>query len=554
MMRAKPRARVLFIPSSPHPSSSVLRCRPQTSRLVLATGLLFLLGGLPVGHGCPYSIRDAGFIVREPTPYRLYVLTKDNMPKKDPLPQWLSEAADRYLKDSNLEMRLPNTDREDRDVARAHFRSLGASAVPSALLLSPTNEAIRLPGLGPGNVSRQAAYKVIASAVTSPGRQELAAHLIKPWCVIVLAKGTDAAANRRAEKEVAQAAKAAHGSLTEMEGSINKAPYVMSVSCADPAEKVLLWSLGMDEGSKATPRAAVVFGRGWRAGPVFKGGQVTEAALLEVIRTLGQNCSCTSDPSWLLGPVVPLPWPRVLDEQLSAELGFDPNSPVALSTLSGVWKSVGKRGANRGRTLDYGHGYLEFSAEPVREESEEPVTTESDSSETVKQSQTDETAAPTTGSQIEIRQEKAATSVNAAPERRSKLKQEHPAKSITPKRAGTQAKWKKLPERHAALGEKEKNPPAGSAQGRRASAKTAKATLKAQPAVKPRVARQPHPRTEAASPKAAPANAAQHDPPTTPAPALNEQVRRLLVAFIGVLVLIGVASTTVLLVRQRRML
>ncbi len=114
----------------------------------------------------------------------------------------------------------------------------------------------------------------------------------------------------------------------------------MTLSADKPGEQVLLWSLGLD-GEKTEARLAVLFGMGRRIGPVFGGAEVTKIGLSNLFRLLGRNCACTTDPSWLLGPAVPLSWGNDLELQVREELGFDPNNPAVAGTLAGVWTSLG---------------------------------------------------------------------------------------------------------------------------------------------------------------------------------------------------------------------
>ena len=48
---------------------------------------------------CPYTFREAGFILREAAPYRLCLLVKSDTPGQDALAQWLGAAADDLLRE-----------------------------------------------------------------------------------------------------------------------------------------------------------------------------------------------------------------------------------------------------------------------------------------------------------------------------------------------------------------------------------------------------------------------------------------------------------------------
>ena len=93
-------------------------------------------------------------------------------------------------------------------------------------------------------------------------------------------------------------------------------------------------------------RIAVLFGMSRRIGPVLSANVVSVSLLKNVFALLGRNCTCTSDPAWLLGPAAPLVWgqdgERTADAD-STQLTFPP--PV-------------------------GPGYIKFSIEPGTGEEE----------------------------------------------------------------------------------------------------------------------------------------------------------------------------------------
>jgi hypothetical protein len=161
-----------------------------------------------------------------------------------------------------------------------------------------------------------------------------------------------------------------------------------------------MWSLGLASENQAQARIAVLYGMSRRIGPVL-GPDVVSASLLQnVFALLGRNCTCTTDPDWLLGPAAPLVWRRDLQQQVYDELGFDPNSPEVAATLGGVWTSLASLGSQDGEpTTDADGtqatfppplrpGYIEFSIEPGTGEGQEanwPAAPDADVTATVEQ-------------------------------------------------------------------------------------------------------------------------------------------------------------------------
>ncbi len=344
--------------------------------LILATSLVCVCAFASAARGCPYSIRDAGFIVREPSPYRLALVVNDQTPSRDKLTQWLAEASETYLLESNVRAEVVNLDRPLPTELGDDFASLVPQELPAAMLLSPRDGAIRLPGLSPETVSQQAVLEIVHSAVISPKREDILAHIITDWCVVIVVTGSDAAENRRLGQAAAQASSSVVGTTTEMGQKVETAPHIITLAPDDPTERVLIWSLGLASGDQAQARIAVLFGMSRRIGPVLGPDVVSASLLKNVFALLGRNCTCTTDPGWLLGPAAPVVWRRDLQQQVYDELGFDPNSPEVAATLGGVWTSLASSGSQDGEpTTDadsaqasfpppLAPGYIEFSFEP----------------------------------------------------------------------------------------------------------------------------------------------------------------------------------------------
>ena len=340
---------------------------------VLRSAIVLFLFGLLVGAGaCPYSIRDAGFIVRDPEPYRLLAFVKDEGQwGEEVVKPLLERAAERHLDHSNVKAEVVNVDRQPDHKALAHLEALKPEQrkeFPVHALVSPQGKAIALPPRPEGDM--QALYEGMArDVVQSPARQDIVAHIIEEWCVVLVVTGEDEAENARVTAVAEEASKAIVGFKPQMGPRIERPPHVMTISRreAQRAERVLVWSLGLDEGDSQEARAAVLFGMGRRLGPALSGDEVSRTRLMDAFRLLGRNCTCTTDPSQILGPALPLVWGRDLQELVRDTLGFDPNSPAVANTLSGVWTTLREPGdrAPGGEFLpDPATGYIEFSVGP----------------------------------------------------------------------------------------------------------------------------------------------------------------------------------------------
>lgn len=341
--------------------------------IIVATSLIGLCSSPVAVLSCPYSIRDAGFIVREPRPYKIAIIINDHTPLKEQLSQWLSEAAKQHLANSNVEAEIVNLDHPPTSPSDKDLVARAPESLPAAFLISPRNKILRLRGLGPNSLSRQAVQQVVRRVVLSPKRKELTDHIISDWCVVVLVKGTDARENQRVTQIVRTASKAIVGKITTMGHKIERPPYIMTISPEAAGEKIFLSSLELTSSGKSQAQVAVLFGMGRRLGPVLVASGISESVLTNAFLLLGHNCTCTSEPGRLFGPVTPLVWGEDLHKQVYDERGFDPTQPGVAATLGGVWTSLDTFGSEdsqrspdaAARSLpSLSPGYVEFSVEP----------------------------------------------------------------------------------------------------------------------------------------------------------------------------------------------
>jgi len=189
---------------------------------LLAIGIIGLGSFQFAALGCPYSIREAGFIVRDPIPYKLTVFVKDDTAATEQLAQWLESAADQYLSNSNVAAEVVNLDQEPDHAARRYLEALALKSFPVAVLISPRDKALCLRDLSLSAVSAKAVEDVLRGAVVSLQREQLVARIITDWCVVIVVEGTDAVENQRVAQAAIAAGRAVVGATTEMGEKIKR--------------------------------------------------------------------------------------------------------------------------------------------------------------------------------------------------------------------------------------------------------------------------------------------------------------------------------------------
>jgi len=292
---------------------------------------------VPGAYACPYSVRQVGFVILKKEPYRVCCLVRDDTPDRERVASWFRDC-DYVLMDSNVEAAVLNLDQSaDEALASAVPRKI--DRLPAVVIVSPSGERTMRLRLGSQSSSEDAVRALLERAVSSPKREELKSHIVKNWCVVMLATGGDRAKNEKARGEVKAALEEVAGSETELGATIDVPPHLLVVASDDPAEKVLLWSLGLPHGKTPEPRVVVLFGRGQQIGPVLEGRTLTRAWVRSTIYKVGMNCACMTDHRWVSGPRIPLRWEEDCQEEVRRLVGIDPDSPEVRLAIARAWQT-----------------------------------------------------------------------------------------------------------------------------------------------------------------------------------------------------------------------
>ena len=327
-----------------------------------------MIVGLAVGQafGCPYSVRQVGFAMLRRQPYRIFCFVEDKMPGLDRF-KAAFDAAGVVLDESNVDAVLVNVDREKEHDALAYREQMGSDRLPAAVLVSPRDDVLPLPGAASAATLRAEFERV----VFSPKRDALVDHIITQWCVVLLVEGSDREDNERAKREVDAGTDAFAHTMTLVGTNVDRPPYLLVVQAKDAEEQILLWSLGLGKGEKPRAQAVVLFGQGRQFGPVLAGPSLTRTRLLGILSSLGMNCACTTDTSFLASPVVPLQWGADLQQRVRLHVGLDPTSPKVRMELARLWKDMGWDGGASVGFMGYREGRIEYTED--RGEDEEAV-------------------------------------------------------------------------------------------------------------------------------------------------------------------------------------
>jgi hypothetical protein len=307
--------------------------------------------------GCPYSIRDVGFVDLNSIPYRLYFFVEKDTPQQDVLVSTFDEAARVILTDTNVEAEIVNLDKEEDHPALEYLGFWEVKDFPSAILVSPRGRSMLLPVLDPDKPLKESIWSALEGVVSSPKREEAMGQIVTAWCVVLLVEGEDKIENAKAGKILSAAIDDISRIMNRAGMTVQEAPHSIVFSPDSLAgEEILLWSLGLEQHESRGPRVATLFGRGRQFGPVLEADDLTQQHLLQLLSMVGMNCGCDNDLSWLSGTVIPRKWGPEIRAKVVEVLGFDPDNPMVKMEVSQLWSGAPASATDVGGPFAYSEG------------------------------------------------------------------------------------------------------------------------------------------------------------------------------------------------------
>lgn len=295
----------------------------------------------PSAWACRYSVRDVGFVEIHPDPYRLRFF-EETIGSASQV-QELFAVSRLALDETNVV------------VEKGTERTEGTSGTDpvTALLKSPDPEIEAFELSGPIEKWRSS----LDAIASSPVRERYLERMLDIYAAIVFVESEDERANQKARGSIESAIEKTKEYMTTIPKPVNQPPETIAIP-NDGSEKVLLWSLGVED--RKIPHVAVLFGRGRRIGEVLSGPDITAENLFEILEIVGLDCECGLDRSWMQGTRVPLLWDEATQERVAKALDFDPENPVVKMEISQIL-SQGGLGTRRGEgeSSDPFFGYSE---------------------------------------------------------------------------------------------------------------------------------------------------------------------------------------------------
>ncbi|HIJ54466.1 MAG TPA: hypothetical protein HPP66_15160 [Planctomycetes bacterium] len=313
--------------------AGVRRCGKATIlRLLVFACLLGYLQSEPV-TACRYTVHEVGFVDLRIEQYHLfgYICDETNGDIVSAFKQ-ISYAG---LVNSNIKFEIINTDQQKDHPAMKLLDLQQAKSLPAAVLVSPDGQSLPVTVTESDRPFEETLRSAFEDILSSPKREEILKQVIETYGVVLLIEGPDDQENKKAKEAASDVIELISSQMDMLPKPITHPPVLVVMDLKSvKREKILLWSLGLDSEEVSEPHAAVIYGRARWIGPLFKGEEITEDNLANVLFVIGADCECGLDHRWLQGTMLPARWTDKMQAKVAENLGFDPENPMIKMEMS----------------------------------------------------------------------------------------------------------------------------------------------------------------------------------------------------------------------------
>jgi len=310
-----------------------------------------------LAFACRYNVREVGFVDLHIEPYYLFGYVNDET--SEDIVSKFKEVAHIGLENSNIVFEIINIDQQKDHPAIKLLDLQQAKSLHGAVLVSPDGQSYPLPLAEHDRPFEETLRSAVENILTSPKREEILRKTIENYAVVLLIEGADVQENQRTKEAASSVIELISSQMDMLPKTIANPPvFVVMDSNSFKREKILLWSMELDGEEVSEPHAAVIYGRGRWIGPMFKGKEITEDNLANVLFVIGQDCECGLDHRWLQGTMLPARWTDEMQAQVAENLGFDPENPMIKMEMS----LIVRRGSYSYPSVPF--GYQEIAIEP----------------------------------------------------------------------------------------------------------------------------------------------------------------------------------------------
>lgn len=286
---------------------------------------------------CRYNVRETGFIDIGTKPYYFYGYISEDTPEE--ITSSLKQMLNTHLIDCNIQVEIINTDQQNDHPSMEYLHLWQIQSYPAAILVSPDGQSLVVPIEKKNEPFIKTLRSAIDDIVTSAKREEIIQKVIETYGVILLIEGENARENKQFHNSASQAIAQIKRQMKFMPKHIAHPPVLISLEPASfEEEKILLWSLGLNDDDLNKPHAAVFYGKARWIGPLMKAEEISETNLIRILSIIGVDCECGLDISWVQGTMLPIRWDQKTQAEVFQSLEFDPENPMVKMEVSRILK------------------------------------------------------------------------------------------------------------------------------------------------------------------------------------------------------------------------
>ena len=284
---------------------------------------------------CKYNVRETGFVDLGSEFYflNLYI---DNTSAKEIISNF-RQITSELLNDSNVKPQIVNTDLDGNQTVATYLKTHNFESLSVLLLKSPDGQFKILPVDFQPISFQKSLEKFIKTVLISPMREHILREIIDAYGIVFLIEGKNIDNNNLAKIQINKAIENIRRKMKLMPKPIKHPPKLLTLSNHQVNnEEILLWSLGLDHKEIAEPVAFVLYGRARWIGPLFIGDRITSENLTAILMTIGMDCECGLNKSWIQGTRLPVKWGQQIQNRVAKNLGFDPENPMTRMEINRI--------------------------------------------------------------------------------------------------------------------------------------------------------------------------------------------------------------------------
>ncbi|MHC4737408.1 MAG: hypothetical protein ACYS9Y_00740 [Planctomycetota bacterium] len=278
-------------------------------------------------EACKYNVRDTGFVDLGTEPYYLYGYVREDTPVE--VLTNFKDISYAVFMDTNVKVEMVNVDEQKGHPAIKYIDLKQIESFPTAVVVSPDGQLLSVEVTKADQPFKRSLLTALEDIVSSVKRDEIIRQVSEVYAAVLLFEGPDEEENKDAREAALEGIDAITRQMKLLPKAIAEPPVLVEVSRgAFSAEKVLLWSLGLEAEDVNEPYAAVIYGRARWIGPLMRGEQISANIIANILYVIGADCECGLDRSLMQGTMLPARWGEEIRAKVAKGLGFDPENPM----------------------------------------------------------------------------------------------------------------------------------------------------------------------------------------------------------------------------------